>query len=188
MPRRPSYDSEHPPPTRPSDLYSALNEHGVGYVTIGGVAVQAHGHTRTTADVDLLVEGSTENLAALGAALRDLEAELSGVDAHLLGIDVTDEKALRDGANFTLLTRAGPLDLWTDWRELPGSPSWEELDQRALTVHAAGVPIRVVSFDDLIRLKRAAAGLANRPERKREEDLGDIAALTAILAERRREG
>jgi hypothetical protein len=188
MPSGPRYDPENPPPTRPSDVYAALNQRGVRYVTIGGVAVQAHGHTRTTADVDLLVEGSADNLAALGAALGDLGAELSGVDAHLLGIDVTDAKALRDGANFTLLTRAGPLDLWTDWRELPGSPPWEELDQRALTVHAAGVPIRVVSFDDLIRLKRAAAGLANRPERKREEDLDDIAALTAILEERRHEG
>jgi len=72
-----------------------------------------------------------------------------------------------------------------DWRELPGAPPWEELEARALTVHAGGVPIRVVSVDDLIRLKRAAAGLDNRAEQEREEDLGDIAALTAILEPRR---
>lgn len=69
--------------------------------------------------------------------------------------------------------------------KLPGAPPWEELEARALTVRAGGVPIRVVSVDDLIRLKRAAAGLDNRAERKREEDLGDIAALTAILEQRR---
>lgn len=187
MPRPPRDDPARPPPTRPAAVYAALAEHGVRYLTIGGVAVQAHGHTRTTADVDLLVEGGEQNLAALGAALGDLRAELSGVDAHLLGIDVTDAKALRDGANFTLLTDAGPLDVWTDWRELPGAPPWDELEERALTVHAGGVPIRVVSFDDLIRLKRAAAGLENRPQRKRDEDLGDIAALTAILDEHRGE-
>lgn len=185
MPRPPRYDPESPPPTRPSDVYAVLDERGVRYLTIGGVAVQAHGHTRTTADIDLLVEQSEENLAALGRALADLDAELRGVDAHLLGIDVADAKTLAEGANFTLVTRAGPLDVWTDWRALPGSPPWEELDRRALTVHAAGVPIRVVSVDDLIRLKRAAAALENRPERKRQEDLGDIAALTAILDQRR---
>jgi hypothetical protein len=187
MPRPRRYDPARPPPTRPGDVYAALNERGVRYLTIGGVAVQAHGHTRTTADVDLVVDGGEQNLAALGAALADLGAELAGVDAHLHGIDVTDARALAEGANFTLLTRAGPLDVWTDWRELPGAPPWEELEERALTVHAGEVPIRVVSFDDLIRLKRAAAGLDNRPERKREEDLGDIAALTAILERRRGE-
>lgn len=70
----------------------ALNSAGVRYLVVGGVAVVLHGHLRTTADLDLVVQLERENvlkavraLAGLGyrprapvAALRALEADDDG--------------------------------------------------------------------------------------------------------------
>ena len=181
--------SQAPRPIRIEAIYEALREHRVDYLTIGGVAVQAHGHPRTTQDLDLLVAPDPANLERLAAALKELRAALLGVDAHLLGIDPTDPKALREGANFTLRTSAGDVDLWTDPAELPGARSWEELRAAALELDVPGVGhVRVVGRDDLIRLKQAAAALEHRPEAKRRSDLEDISVLEAVRrAEQKRE-
>jgi hypothetical protein len=136
-------------------------------VVIGGLAVIAHGHTRNTRDVDLIAAPDRANLERLAAALRDLRASLSGVDAHLLEIDVYDPETLASGANFTLETDAGGLDVFSD---VPGAAPYEELRKRALVIELGGVSIRVAGRDDLIRMKQASG---------RPQDLDDIAALTA---------
>jgi hypothetical protein len=173
------------PPTvvgvRMRAVYDALRARGVEYVTIGGVAVQAYGHPRTTQDIDILVDPTRENLERLAAALGDLDARLRGVDADLLGIDPRDPRDLASGANFTLETpAAGHLDVWTDPGALPGARSWAELRAAAVDVHLPdGGLVRVVGRDDLIRLKRAAAELEHRPDEKRLQDRNDIAVLEA---------
>lgn len=161
-------------PERPIDaeaILRAFARHSVDFVVIGGFAVQTHGHLRTTKDLDIIPTPSTENLTRLGRALGEIEAQLRGVEAHLLGIDVTDARDLAAGANFTLTTRHGWLDVFAH-DETPGAPPYEDLRARALEVEVAGVAVAVASLDDLIRLKRAAG---------REIDLRDIAALTAEL-------
>ncbi len=161
-------------PERPIDAEAILRtfaRHGVDFVVIGGFAVQTHGHLRTTKDLDIIPRPSSENLTRLGRALGEIEAELGGVDARLLGIDVTNARELGTGANFTLTTRHGWLDVFAH-DGTPGAPPYEDLRARALEVEVAGVAVAVASLDDLIRLKRAAG---------REIDLRDIAALTAEL-------
>lgn len=171
--RQEQHGADSPPedlPTNPAQVFAALERHGVEYVTIGGVAVQAHGHTRTTKDVDILTAPGRENLVRLGAALAELGAHLKGVDAHLLPIDPTSAVDLERGANFKLATTAGGLDVWTDAAELKGSPPWPEIRSRAVSVQVAGTTVWIVGLDDLVRLKRAAG---------REVDLNDIAVLTS---------
>jgi hypothetical protein len=157
-------------PTDPVEVFRVLNDHGVDYLIIGGVAVQAYGHVRTTQDVDVIVAPDSRNLERLAAALKQLRARLKGVDAHLLGIDPTDATHLCDGANFGLATRAGGLDVWTDAAELKGARPWDEMRARAVTAEVGGQSLRFVDRDDLIRMKLAAG---------REKDLQDIAALTS---------
>ena len=43
-------------PLEGSQILHILAEHGVDYVVIGGVAVQTHGHPRTTQDLDIAPE------------------------------------------------------------------------------------------------------------------------------------
>jgi hypothetical protein len=53
-------------------LCRALNEAGARYVLIGGFAVIAHGATRFTKDIDLLVEDGPENIARVKRGLAVL--------------------------------------------------------------------------------------------------------------------
>jgi predicted nucleotidyltransferase len=69
------------PPLDAERILQALAEHEVDYVLIGGLAVQTHGHVRTTNDADLIPAPNPANMRRLAAALRSLEEEgLSGVD------------------------------------------------------------------------------------------------------------
>jgi predicted nucleotidyltransferase len=151
----------------PAGILRALNARAVDYVLIGGFAVIAHGHLRATADVDVLPNPAPANMTLLAAALADLGAQLAGVDAHLLGIELSAD-TLGEGANFTLTTRLGDLDVMQD---VPGAVAYERLAGDAVATELDGVPVRVVSLDDLIALKRAA-------DRGRDRD--DLAALTEI--------
>lgn len=152
------------------EIFRILGEQRVEYLIIGGVAVQAYGHVRTTQDVDIIAAPDLPNLERLAVALRRLDARLKGVDAHPLGIDPTDAAQLRDGANFGLSTRAGGLDVWTDVRAVAGAAPWKALRGRAVSVQLSGQTLWFVGLDDLIRMKLAAG---------RERDLQDIAALTS---------
>lgn len=152
-------------PSDPRSVFQVLADHEVDCVVIGGVAVVAHGHTRNTRDVDFVAATDRANLERLARALEALDAELWGVDAHLLGIEL-DADTLASGGNFTLQTKAGGLDFFN---EVPGGIPYEELRERSILVEVSGIPIRIAGLDDLIRLK-AAAG--------RPRDLADIAALT----------
>ncbi len=156
-------------PLDPARIFEALQRHEVEYLTIGGVAVNVHGHVRNTRDVDILVEWTPQNMRRLAAALGDLDAKLFGVDAEHLGIDPRDPEDLLNGGNFTLRTAAGGLDLF-DPSEIPGGRPYEEMRPRAVEAVVEGITVRAVGFDDLIRLKR---------ESGRDSDLEDVATLLA---------
>jgi predicted nucleotidyltransferase len=147
-------------------IFRELERSGVDYVLIGGWAVIAHGSTRVTRDVDLIPAPEATNYERLARVLRNLDARLSGVDAHLLGIDL-DAPTLAEGANFTLETAAGPLDVM---QSVPGAPPYADLRGRASQIEVLGVAIPIVGREDLIRLKLASG---------REKDLADVGALTA---------
>ena len=154
-----------PPPLDLDRVREVLQRHGVDYVVIGGIAVLAHGNPRATFDVDIVASDERENFVRLAAALDELDAELAGVDAHLLDLDPTDPDQLGNGASWTVHTSAGRIDLLTD---VPGGRPYAELRERSLLVEGDGPPFRVVGLDDLVRMKRAAG---------RPKDLADIAAL-----------
>lgn len=61
---------------RPEGILRMLDEHGVRYVLIGGMAAVLHGSALPTYDVDSTPEGSTPNLARLSDALRALNARV----------------------------------------------------------------------------------------------------------------
>lgn len=150
----------------PSRVFAALGQHKVDYLTIGAFAVIAHGYVRATADIDVIARQDRENLERLAAALADLNARLRGVDAKLLDIDPTDPDVLANGASFTMDTDAGPVDYLND---VPGAGDYDDLRSRAVEATAAGVVVRVVGLEDLIRMKRASG---------RPQDLRDIANLS----------
>lgn len=165
------------PAGRPLDiggLLAVLARHGVDYVVIGGVATQAHGHRRTTMDLDVMPDPDSENLIRLAAALAELEAQPVEADFGEAEIPVSDPERLAIAAIVPpLLTRHGQIHIL---KEPKGARAFEELRKAALVVPLAGVDVAIVSIDDLIRMKRAAG---------RPIDIEDIAALTEAESRRR---
>lgn len=53
-------------------VFTALNRNQVRYLLVGGLAVIAHGYTRTTSDIDLVIALGPENLRKALSALRQL--------------------------------------------------------------------------------------------------------------------
>jgi hypothetical protein len=165
-------------------LVSTLARHRVDYVLIGGVAIQAYGHVRTTQDLDVIAAWTPENADRLASALRELGAGLRGVDAHLLGIDPGNPKHLYvyEGGNFLLSTPHGDLDVFAVEQTAGAPASYEELRERAVPVEVLGTRLRVAHPEDLIRMKLAASQFRDRPEAKRRQDLDDIAVLERLRA------
>ncbi len=138
----------------------------VEFVVVGGVAVQAHGYIRATADLDIVPRPSMVNLSRLGEALAELDAAAWRTP---LPVAVTDPQLLKGAAVVSLATREGRLDL-LQLAHVAGAPrSFDELRERALVVQLDEIQVAIAGLDDLIRMKRAAG---------RAHDLTDIAALT----------
>ncbi len=161
---------------RPDTILARLGDRAVDYVVVGGIAAQAHGSAQFTGDLDICYSTDTENLERLGKALGDLDARLRGVAENVPFMP--DVRTLRQTQVLTLATPFGPLDVLA---APEGSPGYEHLRDRALTVEWAGTTIKVASLEDLIAMKRAAG---------RPKDLLSVEELDAIqrLLDERGEG
>lgn len=156
----------HDPDLAPPDaerILRALDEHGVDYVLVGGLAVQTHGHTRTTVDVDILPRPERSNLTRLAAALNTLKARVLNPGSEGL---IIDARTLPRATLWQFATRHGALDVLFD---APGAPPYDDLRRRALKIRLGDLDVAVAGRDDLIRMKRASG---------RAVDLDDLAALT----------
>jgi hypothetical protein len=149
-------------------LFETLDRHDVSYLVVGGVAVQVHGHRRTTKDLDLAPEPSKENLRRLSVALSELKARVAGSESDE-EISPTDPERLGLAAVVPpLVTTHGEVHILNDAK---GAAPWSEMRSRALVVDLDGIEVAVIGLDDLIRMKRASG---------RPSDLQDIAFLTAL--------
>jgi hypothetical protein len=172
-------------PSEPLDAYqlvAALTGHDVDFVVIGGVALQAHGHVRTTLDLDVVAAWTPENMRRLAPALSELSATLRGVDADLLGLDIGDAETLLNGGNFLMHTRHGDLDVFAIDQTAGAPARYDDLRARAVAVEIRGVTLLIAHPDDLIRMKTAASQFRHRPAQKRRQDLDDIAVLEQLRA------
>jgi len=154
------------------DVVRQMHEHGVRCIVIGGWAAIIHGMARSTNDVDLVYARDEENLQHLVEALRPWDPYLRGAPP---GLPFRwDERTMRAGLNFTLITSHGDVDLLG---EVCGGGTYEQLLPFTQEVSAGGIPCRVVTLERLIQLKRAAG---------RTKDLNIIAELQALLEERQK--
>ena len=138
-------------------LFKSLNDHGVEYLLIGGVAVIAHGFPRTTKDIDIFINPTAEN------AQRCLQALLAiGFGTATLTtpekVVQTEVTIFKDFLRLDVLTRVKGLEFESAWLR----KVFFEVDQ---------VLIPAVSKEDLIRSKEAAG---------RRGDLEDIEVLQKI--------
>jgi hypothetical protein len=154
------------------ELFSALARHNVNYLTIGGIAIQAHGGQRLTQDLDVAIASSTDNITRLAAALLDLDARILGPSGRR-SRSVPSTPLLASSDQWHLITVHGPIDILT----LPAHlGSFDDMRARAHEVALGDLSIPIAHRDDLLRMKRAAG---------RPQDLADIQLLESLDGESR---
>jgi len=151
----------------------ALNEAGVRYVVVGGLATVLHGYARLTADVDLVVDlepnaarAVIDVLTGLGLVPVVPEPPERFADPEARARWIGD-KGMRV---FSLYDPTNPLRRVDLFVEHP--IDFEDLFERADVVQLTEIDVRIASIPDLIHLKR----LADRPR-----DREDIEQLERIL-------
>lgn len=153
-------------------MLRGLNEAGIRYVVIGGVAATVHGSARVTNDLDVCYDTGPENREALAAVL-------SGWDAHLRGVEpglpfIMDSRTLRDSETLTLTTSAGDIDLF---QRVQGIGEYDDCLARSEPVAVGSVQFAALSLKALIAAKRAVG---------RPRDLEHLRELEALLELRKR--
>jgi hypothetical protein len=156
-------------------VLAALNAAGVRYLVVGGVAVVLHGHLRTTADLDLVVDLEPANvvsaldaLTALGFRPRAPVPAASFADESIRQQWI-DEKGMTVFSMWSPSRPGFEVDIFA---ELP-------LDFAAAAGRCVRAPLEttevpVAAIEDLINLKRAAG---------RPQDIQDIEALEALRSD-----
>ena len=158
------------------ELLAYLEERGVRFVVVGGIAVVVHGFARLTADIDLVIDLERSNVTRCVEALteRGLQPLLPVAPA-----DFADEEIRKDWIEhrnlqvFTMRDPRNPM-LTVDLFARPPIP-FDELWNDATTLALAGRPIRIASLAHLITMKRTAG---------RPQDLIDVERLEAIARNR----
>lgn len=150
-------------PLEAERIFDELTRAEVDFVIVGGLAVQTHGGTRMTNDVDLIPAPDPANLTRLADALRAIEARVLNPGHEDLEIDAA---MLPRATIWQFATRYGDVDVLHD---APGAAPYSELRKRALVISLDDTRVPVAGLDDLIRMKLA---------RGRPVDRADVAALT----------
>ncbi len=153
------------------DVLAALVEVEARFVLIGGMALQLHGSSYLTEDIDLAYERTRDNARRVAKALARFAPRPRGFPPDVPF--VFDAQTLMSATVLTLGTTAGALDLLAEVKGLGG---FAEIDAAAETMDFEGFSIRVLSVDGLIVAKTAAG---------REKDRPGLIELEAIKEARR---
>jgi predicted nucleotidyltransferase len=132
------------------DLLKQLNECGVEYVLVGGVAAVVHGSQLVTGDVDVCAPLDEPNLARIVAALLGLQPKFRLTpDRHPLP---SETSKLAGFKNLYLETDLGQLDLLS---EITGVGTYAEVSMHAISIDLGGITCQVLDLDALIQSKQA---------------------------------
>jgi acylphosphatase len=130
----------------------AMNREGVEYIIFGAIALGIHGIVRNTEDADFFVEPTLDNIERLKRALRSVwdDPAIAEIDGEEL---VTDYPAVRYGPPGT--------DFYMDFvTRLGEAYAYDTLEWQNAEIE--GVPVRVVTPDQLFRMKRDTVRLKDR--------------------------
>lgn len=158
--------------SRYEDVLAALDDCGVRFVVVGGLAVVLHGYLRQTVDVDLVIDLTATEAAKAMTCLTDLGLEprlpvaAEGFADPAVRGDWIRAKGMRVFSFFDPRDELFELDVFVEY-PLP----FEDLVADAKIVDLGGFTIRVASIDHLIAMKRVAG---------RTKDLADIEELEAL--------
>jgi predicted nucleotidyltransferase len=139
------------------DFIKCLNDCDVKYILVGGYSVILHGYSRTTGDMDVWVERSSENYKTI---------VMSFLAFGMPVFDMTEDAFLHDSQKdvFTFGRPPSSIDMMVEVKGL----SFSECYQKAVYFEEDGLVIRTIYINDLITAKKTAG---------RAKDIDDLENL-----------
>ena len=140
-----------------SDFLAALNKQQVRYILVGGFSVILHGYARTTGDMDIWVERTTENY---------LKLKKPFIQFGMPVFDMTEDNFLTHPIwdVFTFGTPPVAIDIMVNVKGL----NFEECYNRTIIFKDEKLEIRTIHKNDLINAKKSSG---------RSKDLNDLENL-----------
>jgi hypothetical protein len=139
------------------DFLNALNEAEVRYILVGGYSVVLHGYSRTTGDMDLWMERTSENYERIIKAFQIFGMPLFDMtESNFLSHPIWDV--------FTFGTPPVAIDIMVKIEGL----NFEDAFQKAVYFEDDDLKIRTINRNDLIAAKKIAG---------RAKDINDLENL-----------
>ncbi|MSQ53209.1 MAG: hypothetical protein EXR28_15130 [Betaproteobacteria bacterium] len=123
-------------------LLSALNQHGVDYLLIGGYALYALGYQRGTTDIDIILRPTTEQGEKVRKALLLLPDQVAK--------DLSPEW-FAEGETIRVAD-AFVIDLMFN----ACGETYESLQPHAVSIDFEGVPVRTLDIEGLLKTKQSS--------------------------------
>jgi predicted nucleotidyltransferase len=154
-------------------VFKGLNEKGVRYLVVGGMAVVLHGIVRLTADLDIVIDFRKDNVLKLVDCMEELGYKPR---VPVAAIELADEERRKNWIEeknmevFSFLDTKNQLHLVDVLIKNP--LDFEGMYGRRKTINAGGIDIPVVSIADLVKLKKIPG---------REKDLEDLRSIKKMM-------
>ena len=137
------------------ELFRTFFEEKVEYLIVGAYAVTYYAEPRYTKDLDILIRPTLENATKTLAALKLFEAPLTDIKAE----DLTDPELV-----YQIGVEPNRIDVLMSITGIAFEEAWQHRVQSTY----GGVPIYLISREDLITAKKASG---------RPQDLLDLERL-----------
>lgn len=154
------------------EIFEQLNAKHIHYLVVGGVAVNLHGYSRFTGDVDVVLALDHANLDAMGKLMDEMKfTQRLPIDIRELSDAKRVQKFLEE-KGMTAYTYIDPhqpqfsIDILAS-----ASLDFDQFDTRKVLIEMGELSIPVISIDDLIGMKKMA---------NRQKDIFDIEALLQL--------
>jgi len=159
-----------------AEVFDALNKNNVRYLVVGGIAVVLHGFVRMTADLDLIIGLDEENVRKFLDVMKNIDYKPKlPVNAEEFSDPNVREGWIKE-KNMKVFSFIHAKDDYKIIDVFPNEPiPFADAYKRKQAINAGGINVNVISFDDLIILKKQSA---------RGQDLDDIKMLEELKKKR----
>ena len=137
------------------DMLKCLNKAGVDYILVGGWAVNMYGYIRATVDLDVWLLADADNAKKVYSAVAEFGAPVS-------------EMKPEEFAEYGMIFQIGVAPCRVDIISKISGVSYADAVTRAVPKTIDGIPVRIISLEDLIANKKASG---------RAKDLADVEVL-----------
>jgi hypothetical protein len=146
------------------DLLREFNAHNVRFLIVGGYAFSFYTEPRATKDLDIFIDRSPENALRVFRALATFGAPLTGMSP-------------KDFENIDAFFQVGVAPSRIDILQTIEAVDFDAAWQTSEAGMIGDIPVRYISFDDLVKNKLAVGRL---------RDLADVEALQEAKAASRK--